>query len=134
MRCLAAWVFLIICQAHASACTLRFPTSLQSLTGRVAAVHLTVKHGAVASLRSVPFGWDMYIDNDPSWNTKVSGHALVGAAFLRLQELPELISVIPEPHYSCSQLSELGLLRLTIKLYENDHMRDIVISHLSANE
>jgi hypothetical protein len=93
---------------------------------------LEIRHGAIASLRSTPVGWELKINNYPSWNTKIGGHALVGAAFLQLAELPDLISVIPEPHYTCSQLDQPGLLRLKLQLYENDQMRNLSVGHLSV--
>ena len=134
MKCLVAWAFLITYQAHASACTLRFPASFQNLDGRVAAIDLMIRHGAIASLRSAPAGWQFNIDNDPSWHTKISGHALVGAAFLQPEALMDLISIVPEPHYSCSELSQPGRLQLRIKIYRNDQMQGSVVGHLSADD
>jgi hypothetical protein len=88
VRCFTILALLLTCEAHASACTLRLPPSLQSLRGRIAAFDLEIRHGAIASLRT-PVGWELKVNNDPSWNTKIGGHALVGAAFLQLGELPD---------------------------------------------
>lgn len=38
------------------------------------------------SLPLLPMGWNLVIDNDPSWTTSIRGNALVGAAFLNRRD------------------------------------------------
>ena len=131
MRVLAVWALLLTYVPHASACVFSFSPSFRGFSGRVAGIDLAVKHGAIASLRSVPVGWELHINNDPSWNVKASGHALVGAAFLSPSDLLGLVSIIPEPGYTCTQLQQPGFLRFRLRLYENDQMKDTIIDHLA---
>lgn len=53
--------------------------------------------GQVASMRNVPAGWRFTIDNDPSWKSTVSGHAIVGAAAMAGRDLARLFTVEPPP-------------------------------------
>lgn len=47
---------------------------------------ITIKSGKIQSILNVPIGWDLVIDNDPSWLTSIKGSAVVGAAFLGSQD------------------------------------------------
>lgn len=49
---------------------------------RIAAFEITISAGRIMSLPSLPMGWNLVIDNDPSWTTSMRGNGLVGAAFL----------------------------------------------------
>jgi hypothetical protein len=49
---------------------------------RIAGFEIKIRSGRIESLPSLPMGWNMIIDNDPSWNTSIQGIAIVGAAFL----------------------------------------------------
>lgn len=49
---------------------------------RIAGFDITVRSGRIEALPSLPMGWHLIIDNDPSWTTKIQGIAIVGAAFL----------------------------------------------------
>jgi len=85
----------IIIVASVISCVLLGKTSLASelyglsLAGiklekneRIAGFEISVSSGRVASLPSLPMGWNLIVDNDPSWATKFQGNALVGSAFL----------------------------------------------------
>ncbi len=52
-----------------------------------------VHAGRIASLPAVPIGWYLTIDNDPSWNTRMSGSIAVGAAALDLRFFRDFIAV-----------------------------------------
>jgi hypothetical protein len=43
---------------------------------------LHITSGRVAQIPDVPIGWNVSVDNDPSWNTAVTGSLIVGAAAL----------------------------------------------------
>jgi hypothetical protein len=49
---------------------------------RVLSFKVTVSAGRIVSLREMPIGWDIHVDNDASWDTNISGNATVGAAAL----------------------------------------------------
>lgn len=107
----------------ATACTLSLATESELNRGRIASLNLTVRHGAISALRHVPVGWRLVVDNDPSWMTKVSGQAIVGAAFLQQSEFSGLFSI--EPGYTCSTLREQKFVALGLTLYHNDKNRDL---------
>jgi hypothetical protein len=47
---------------------------------RVVGLEIHVRSGRIASLPSFPIGWNISVDNDPSWNTVIKGSIDVGAA------------------------------------------------------
>lgn len=49
---------------------------------RIAGFNIKIKSGVIVSLPSVPVGWSISIDNDPSGITNIEGNAIVGSAFL----------------------------------------------------
>ncbi len=49
---------------------------------RITGFEITVKPGKIQSIPNVPSGWELIIDNDPSWTSSIKGTAAVGAAFL----------------------------------------------------
>jgi hypothetical protein len=73
------------------------------------------------------------INNDPSWITTASGHALVGAAFLEPADIKGFFSITPEPGYECSSLRRQGHITLTLKLYRDDRFRWIALSRDSLD-
>jgi hypothetical protein len=50
---------------------------------RIIGYKLKITSGKISSLINVPIGWNVIIDNDPSWNTNLSGSIIVGAAALK---------------------------------------------------
>jgi hypothetical protein len=127
MRLIILGLALLGSEASASACTLAFASGFQVPEGRVAGIELTLIHGAVASAGDIPAGWRLVIDNDPSWNMTVSGHAVVGAAFLPPSVLPALFMIVPEPGYACSALVAPGSLKMKLSVYRGDKLRDVVV-------
>jgi hypothetical protein len=49
---------------------------------RIVGFEVHVRSGRIAQLRNMPIGWKITVDNDPSWNTVISGSVEVGAAAL----------------------------------------------------
>jgi hypothetical protein len=47
---------------------------------RVVGFEIHIASGRIAALPDIPIGWNVSIDNDPSWNTKIEGSLKVGAA------------------------------------------------------
>lgn len=49
---------------------------------RAVGFELYVQSGRVAQVPDVPIGWNITVENDPSWNTKISGSVRIAAAAL----------------------------------------------------
>jgi hypothetical protein len=49
---------------------------------RVAGFRFEVTSGRIAQVADLPIGWDVSVNNDPSWNTKLDASVIVGAAGL----------------------------------------------------
>lgn len=60
---------------------------------RVVGFELRIVAGKIDSFLSIPIGWSIDIDNDPSWKTKIVGSSVVGAAALRPDSLNNIIRI-----------------------------------------
>lgn len=49
---------------------------------RIVGFEIHIRSGRIALLPNVPIGWNISVDNDPSWNTVIKGSIEVGAAAL----------------------------------------------------
>lgn len=49
---------------------------------RITGFEIIIQAGRIMALPSLPMGWNVVIDNDPSWTTSMRGNGLVGASFL----------------------------------------------------
>jgi hypothetical protein len=49
---------------------------------RVVGFHFEVTSGRIAHMRDMPIGWNISVDNDPSWNTTIDASIVVAAAAL----------------------------------------------------
>jgi hypothetical protein len=67
---------------HAQTMSISIPTLHMQNNERVVGFELRVRSGRIAQLPNVPIGWNVSVDNDPSWNTKMGGSIAVGAAAL----------------------------------------------------
>ena len=47
---------------------------------RVVGFEFHVKSGRITALPEIPVGWDVHVENNPSWNAVIRGSSLVGAA------------------------------------------------------
>ncbi len=47
---------------------------------RIVGFEIHVRSGRIALLPNIPIGWNISVNNDPSWNTDVKGSIDVGAA------------------------------------------------------
>ena len=57
--------------------------SIQIADGeRIVGFEIHVRPGRIAALPTIPIGWNIQIDNDPSWDTSITGSVTVGAAAL----------------------------------------------------
>lgn len=56
------------------------PNLQVSAKERVVGFEVHIASGRIAALPNIPIGWNMSIDNDPSWNAKIEGSLRVAAA------------------------------------------------------
>jgi hypothetical protein len=60
---------------------------------RVVAFELTVRSGRIAALPAVPIGWNVSVENYPTWETRMTGSIVIGAAALSAAELTGFVVV-----------------------------------------
>ena len=60
---------------------------------RIVGFELRVHSGRIASLPAVPIGWHVTVENEPSWNTRLFGGIVVGAAALDLRFFKDFVVV-----------------------------------------
>jgi hypothetical protein len=94
---------------------------------RVSKFDLHFRSAMIIGFRSIPVGWQINIDNDPSWVTQVSGMAVVGAADLEASALrPWFVSLLSEPSGGSVRGEEITV-EGTITLSIGDRTRVIPI-------
>jgi hypothetical protein len=83
----------------------------------------------IVGFRSIPVGWRINIDNDPSWSTEVSGIAVVGAADLEPSALrPWFLSLLPEPSDRSERMTEINI-NGSVTLSNRDKTRVVEITN-----
>ena len=87
---------------------------------RIANFELNIRSGSVYSVPRVPQGWEIYIDNQPSWNTRVTGGAVVGAAGLYTDFFEEEFLVIEK-----NTDYNPGMFRIELVLYTTSNFEDV---------
>ena len=60
---------------------------------RIIGFEIHVRSGRIALLPNMPIGWNISVDNDPSWNTVIKGSIDVGAAAMDAEFLRDFIVV-----------------------------------------
>ena len=60
---------------------------------RVVGFEMKIRAGGIVSIPSLPMGWNISVDNDASWNTKIVGAVTVGAAALNVSFFSDFIVV-----------------------------------------
>jgi hypothetical protein len=102
-------------------------------------IHLT--SGMIMSLPKVPYGWSISLDNDPSWNTTISGSIVVGAAAVDLDFFHDFLVVEVEDNSSGHLPFELNgeifinedlADKRRIKLVNKDFSVKVVVDKKSA--
>lgn len=65
------------------------------LTGksRITQFKITIASGRIKFMKDIPPGWDVSINNDPSWNSTIQANILVGAAALKPDKFNNLVCV-----------------------------------------
>jgi hypothetical protein len=87
----AVWVLCLLVPLMTASTVAMSQTRIQSLSfaeiplragERIVGFQLSLTAARVHSLREIPLGWQISVDNDASWNTEIRGAATVGAAAL----------------------------------------------------
>jgi hypothetical protein len=95
-RLLSLFCFVLVwCVVNAAAAdTEQYTVSARALTiaagERITNFEIHVTAGAFRRVSHLPIGWYIDIDNDGSWQTKVTANCQVGAASLGFEEFQEL--------------------------------------------
>ena len=120
MNRLAVAALLFTVPHGAGACRLSIAPGL--LQGRVAAIALTID-GVAVQAASIKPGWTLSITNDPSWRARVTGRAIVGAAFLSGPDILSMLTFLPEPGASCGDILNDGhSASVTLTFYRRDRL------------
>ena len=93
---------------------------------RVLAFQVDIKSGGINSIKHVPIGWGLNIDNSASWNTNLSGNIEVGSAALDAEFFNKFLSIEKGPN----KKEEL-IVHITIKTTTNgnfDKEKNIVLT------
>ena len=52
-----------------------------------------IESGRISAVPDIPIGWDVAVDNNPSWNTEIKGSSRIGAAALSTEFFEEFVAV-----------------------------------------
>ena len=80
---------------------LSIPHVTTAASERIVGFEIELTAGMVQSISNIPLGWDVQVDNDPSWRTTIKGNIKVGAAALDANEFCKLrIAIQKDTTYS----------------------------------
>jgi len=60
---------------------------------RITQFRITINSGRIKFMKDVPPGWDISINNDPSWNSTIHATIIVGAAALNPDKFNNLVCI-----------------------------------------
>jgi hypothetical protein len=95
----------VTARVHAETYVLSFDALNVPPGERVVGFDIKLKPAYVSSMKSMPLGWHINIDNEPSWNAELTGGVIVGAAALDKAALNSLLVVTTD--------KEMGALVVT---------------------
>lgn len=91
---------------------------------RIVGFEIHVRSGRIALLPDVPIGWNISVNNDPSWNTVVKGSIDVGAAAMDPEFLQDFLVVEIEKDAPSDMPFELqGEVIVTSDFLSEKHIR-----------
>jgi hypothetical protein len=93
-----------------------------SVKERIVSFEVDLTSAMIKSVSNVPKGWYVAIDNDASWQTKVTGNALVGAAAVSPEELKQIRFVV-ERDESLSKFAVTGSVSVTENFEQTRHVQ-----------
>ena len=86
--------------------------------------------GGVAELAHVPAGWQISIDNDPSWQSSITGQAIVGAAALAPADVQAMFSVAEAPQAIAADLGLKFSLHGDLTIMQNGNLQSVPLSSI----
>jgi len=89
----AALVLLCGAKAQSQIVSVSVPALHVAKSERIVGFEIHVRSGRIALLPNVPIGWNISVNNDPSWNTVVKGSIDVGAAAMDPEFLRDFLVV-----------------------------------------
>jgi hypothetical protein len=105
---------------------------------RIIGFEVHVRSGRIALLPNIPIGWNMSVDNDPSWETVVKGSIEVGGAATDADFLRKFMVIEKEPGMSDSSLGLSGEVVVTSDFKNERHiklaMKDFVTRGASVDD
>ncbi len=63
---------------------------------RIVGFDIDLTSARIAQMPDTPIGWNIAVDNDPSWNTKIEGSTIVAAAALDIDFFRDFVVVEKE--------------------------------------
>ncbi len=79
--------------AHSRVMSVSVPALDLAANERIVGFSLHISSGMIVQMPRVPIGWNVYINNDPSWNTCVDGSLIVGAAAVGREYFTNFLTV-----------------------------------------
>ncbi len=104
---------------------------------RVVGFEIHIASGRIAALPNIPIGWNVFVDNNPSWTTEIKASSKVGAAavapgffreFLFIEkdeslDVPFQISgeIVVTEDFATERRIRIGMKDFSIKQTESQH-------------
>lgn len=102
------------------ACSIDVLTTINDTGTRIASASIIVRNAALTSIERIPPGWRIEIVNDARWEVRVTGRALVGAAFLDDLDFVNALRFSPQPGHQCDTLDRISAADVEFGLYISD--------------
>jgi len=97
----------------------------------VVSFEIDVSAGAIQSVANIPVGWYFVVDNDASWQTKITANSTVGAASLTAEEFKKLQFVIKKNEFGDLKFELSGAVSVT-KDYEKEKQLALKMSDFAV--
>jgi len=97
---------------------------------RVMGFTFDITGGGVSALARAPAGWQISIDNDPSWQSSITGQAIVGAAALAPADVQAMFSVAEAPQAIAADLGLKFSLHGDLTIMQNGNLQTVPLSSI----
>jgi hypothetical protein len=92
LACLAlALLATVSCGEKPDVYNITIPSLKATADESIIFVEVVVNAGTIQSVSNIPIGWQVRIDNDANWISKIRANAMVGAATLSPDELKRIV-------------------------------------------
>jgi hypothetical protein len=89
---------------------------------RVVSFEIDVTAGTVQAVSNLPMGWYVVVDNDASWQTKVTANTTVGAAALSPEQFQKIQLVVKKDE-TYSKFAVSGTISVTKDFEKKRHIQ-----------